>query len=163
MLQILDIPVPQMVDQLVATLLHLDSPIPEQVIAVPKISSSSRCSRTVLRVSQTAEQLVEVPTVVSFSQTAEQIIDIPVPRTRGGRGGLQGFPPGQVSSQRTAEQVVDISAFFPGCQPHPQSRVMRRFNGFLRTFHRFQKSAQSSGRSSARVARALELMVAGGL
>ena len=84
MVQILDIPVPQMRDQRVASLLHLDAPIPEQVVAVPKISSSSRRSRTVLSEPQTAEQLVEVPTVVSFSslqQTAEHIIDI-VPRSR---------------------------------------------------------------------------------
>ena len=46
--QIRDVPVPQMGNQLVASLLHLDEPIPEQVIAVPKISSSSRCSRKVL-------------------------------------------------------------------------------------------------------------------
>ena len=53
-----------------------------------------RRSRMVLLEPQTAEQLVEVPTVVSFSslqQTAEQTIDIPVSRTRGDRGGLQGF------------------------------------------------------------------------
>ena len=61
--QILDIPVPQM-DQLVASLKHLDTPIPEQVTAVPKISLSSRRSRTVLREPQTAEQFVEVPAVV---------------------------------------------------------------------------------------------------
>ena len=47
--QILDLPVPQMVDQLVASLLHLDMPIPEQVIEVPKISSSSRLSGKVLK------------------------------------------------------------------------------------------------------------------
>ena len=57
--QILDIPAPQMGDQLVAK--HLDKPIPEQVIEVPKISSSSRRSRMrrsrmVLLEPQTAEQ-----------------------------------------------------------------------------------------------------------
>ena len=67
-----------------ASLLHLDTPIPEQVIEVPKIASSSRVSRNMLRALQMAEQLVEVPTVVSYSslqqQTAEQIVDIPVSR-----------------------------------------------------------------------------------
>ena len=58
---------PQMGDQLVASLLHHDTPIPEQVIEVPKISLSSRRSRKVLRAQQ---------------QTAEQSIDIPVPRGR---------------------------------------------------------------------------------
>ena len=43
MVQILDIPGPQGWDQLVASLLHFDTPIPEQVTEVPKISSSSRC------------------------------------------------------------------------------------------------------------------------
>ena len=116
---------------MVASHEHLHTPIPEQVIAVPKISSSSRSprtvlsavpkissssrpSRTVLRERQTAELLVEVPTVVSFSslqqQTAVQTTDIPVSRTRCDRGGLQGFSPGQGSLQRTVEQIVDILA-----------------------------------------------------
>ena len=56
---------------MVASLLHLDTPIPEEVIEVPKISSSSRCSRTVLSEPQTAEQLVEVPTVVSLVDVIE--------------------------------------------------------------------------------------------
>ena len=170
--QILDIPVPQMGDQLVASLKHLDTPIPEQVTAVPKISLSSRRSRTVLREPQTAEQLVEVPAVVSFSslqQTAEQIIDIPVPRTRGrgDRRGLHCFPQDKFrrsvlcsrSSTFLLVVVFKIFSLILGCQPHPQSRVMRRFNGFFRTQ---KKNAQSAGRSSARGARALELMDASG-
>ena len=58
-------------EQLVALLKHLDKPIPEQAIVVPKKSKSSE--------HQTAEQLVEVPTTVSFSSlqwTAEQSVDI---------------------------------------------------------------------------------------
>ena len=173
--QILDIPVPQMGDPLVASLKHLDTPIPEQVTAVPKISLSSRRSRTVLREPQTAEQLVEVPDVVSFSslqQTAEQIIDIPVPRTRGrgDRRGLHCFPSRQVSSLRTVQQIVDIPAggglqdFLPNPWLSASSAVSRdeAFQWFFRTFPRFQKSAQSAGRSSARGARALELMDASG-
>ena len=65
MVHILDIPVLQMVDQLVAALTHCDFPVPWQVIAVSKISCPSRSSRTVLSEAQTPERLVEVPTVVS--------------------------------------------------------------------------------------------------
>ena len=54
-------PEPQMVDQLVAMVKHVDSVVPEQIIAVPKISWPSRFPRTVLREPQLAEQLVEVP------------------------------------------------------------------------------------------------------
>ena len=57
----LDVPVPQMVDQPVAVLARFDLPIPEQVIEVPKISCPPRFSRTALRSPQMAEQLVEVP------------------------------------------------------------------------------------------------------
>ena len=60
-------PVPQMVDQLLSFFTALDSSVPEQVIEVPKISTPSRCPRTVLSVPQMAEQLVEVPTIISFS------------------------------------------------------------------------------------------------
>ena len=47
MVQILDAPVPLMVDQLVDVTKHIDISVPEQVIEVPKIScpSSSRGSR----------------------------------------------------------------------------------------------------------------------
>ena len=41
MVQILDIPGPQGRDQLVEACRHLDLPIPQQVIEVPKTSSSS--------------------------------------------------------------------------------------------------------------------------
>ena len=70
---ILDVPVPQVGNQLVAS--------PEQVIAVPRISSSSRCFRTVLSAPQTAEQLVEVPPdVVARFRLLEPIADIPALR-----------------------------------------------------------------------------------
>ena len=123
----LDVPVPQMVDQPMALLMALDFLVPEQVTKVPKISTPSRCPRTVLSVPQTTEQLVEAPTIVSlievirqnveqtvggvgvggglpgflarqsYSFTAEQIIDNPVPR-RGLGGGLHGLHPGQSST-----------------------------------------------------------------
>ena len=64
MVQILDVPVPQMVDQLVDVLKLLDTAIPEHVIAVPKILQDSIPHRAVFEL-QLAEQLVEVPTVVT--------------------------------------------------------------------------------------------------
>ena len=57
----LAVPEPQLVDQLVAMVKHVDSVVPEQIIAVPKISWPSRFPRTVLCEPQKAEQLVEVP------------------------------------------------------------------------------------------------------
>ena len=102
--QILDIPVPHMVERLADFLVLLDTQTPvEQVIAVPKISNDSIQPRLVdcdLRRPQMAEQFVEVPTVLSYASlqqpTAEQIIDIPVPRRRC-HAGLQGFLPEQSS------------------------------------------------------------------
>ena len=74
-----DVPVPQMVDQLVGALLHLDTPIPEHAIfEVPKISCPSRFPRSALREPQKAEQLVEAPTLVSLVEVIEQPVDIPV-------------------------------------------------------------------------------------
>ena len=142
--QILDLPVPQMVDTVLEFFRRLDLPVAEQVIEVPKVSPSSCPSRAVLREPQ---MLVEVPTVLSFAllqqRNVEQIIDIPVPRHggsrslqgvhpgpgslqrfveqipvphgRGSRGGLQGFSPGQSSTQRIMEQNVDLPV--PGPRP----------------------------------------------
>ena len=66
MVQILDVPMPQMVDQLVDVLKLFDNSVPEQVIAVPKISHNTIPQRTVLFEPQLPEQLVEVPTAVTF-------------------------------------------------------------------------------------------------
>ena len=90
MVQVLDIPVPQVVEQLLEVF-RLDIEVPEQVIEVPKISRDCTQERLVdcdLRHPQMAEQLMEVPTVLSL---AEQIVDNPAPRGRGRgrRGGLQ--------------------------------------------------------------------------
>ena len=74
--------------------------------------------RAVLRATQLAEQLVEVPTITSYSmisllhallaqRTAGQNVDIPVVGGSGTGGGLSGFLPGQSSSE-TAEQIVEI-------------------------------------------------------
>ena len=100
----LDVPVPQMVDQPLTFLAAFDFLVPEQVIKVPKIPTSSRFPRTVLSVPQTAEKLVEAPTIVSLIE----IIWQPVEQTVGGGGGegLPGFLPGQ-SCSLSAEQLVD--------------------------------------------------------
>ena len=105
--QILDVPVPQMGDQLVESMQRLDTATPVQVIAVPKISLDRILQRF-------------VPFVVSFSslwqQSAGQIIDIPVPRgRRGGGGGLQSFLPVQ-NSTAPSQQIVDIPVRSGGLQ-----------------------------------------------
>ena len=84
--------------------------------------------RAVLRATQLAEQLVEVPTIVSCAslslsqalleyrqRTVEQNVDIPAVGGSGTGGGLLGLLPGQSSSAfggarfpaATAEQIVD--------------------------------------------------------
>ena len=72
---------------------------------------------------QTAEQLVEVPAIVSCSLhgNVEQNVDIPVPHRRGGRGGLQDFRPGHVSTafgkadhvENPAPRVGGLQGFLP--------------------------------------------------
>ena len=60
--QILDAPVPQTVDQLVEVLRPLDTVVPEQVMDVPKITLHDAIpQRAVLPVRQMAEQLVDEP------------------------------------------------------------------------------------------------------
>ena len=93
MVQILDAPVPQTVEQLPDVLQFFDTlvPDPEQVIEVPKILPEDVPFRPVLRDTQLVEQLVEVPTIVSFSslqRTVEQNVDIPVVGGSGAGGGL---------------------------------------------------------------------------
>ena len=67
----LDVPVPQMENQLVEVCRQLDIRIPVQASEVPKISSPSRhCRRRVRFAEQTAEQLVEVSMIVSYSLVA---------------------------------------------------------------------------------------------
>ena len=114
-------------DQLVAVLARYDTPIREQVIEVPRVLCPPRFSRTVLRTPQEVEQLVEVPTVLSYAllqqQTAEQVIDIPVPHRRRGQRGLQGSHPGQRSTAKVVEQIVDIPVRggLPGFFPRQRS------------------------------------------
>ena len=111
--QILDAPVPPMVENVTDTF-----PIAEQVIDVPKVSCSPCPSASRVPEPQSAEQLVEVPTVLSPTRIAlliaEQIVDTPVPC-----GCDQGFlalqsstashSSGKCISERILEQIVDFS------------------------------------------------------
>ena len=77
MVQILDIPVPQMVEQLPNLVQFFDTLMLDlvRVIEVPKILPHDVPTRAAVRDTQLVEQLVEVPTVISFSslqRTAEQ-------------------------------------------------------------------------------------------
>ena len=121
--QILDLPVLQLVDNVVDALRIPELPMAVQVIEVPKILVDVIPARSLVLEPQTAEQLVEVPTVLSPTrialQIAEQIVDTPVPQGRGGKRRVQGFLPEQSStatsssleriSERTVEQIVGIS------------------------------------------------------
>ena len=146
MVQILDAPVPQMVDKLHDVLQFFDrlSAVPEAVIEVPKIYTEDVPMRAALRATQLAEQLAEVPTIISFSlgsllqslleykqRTEEQSVDIPAVGGSGTGGGLSGFLPGQ-SYSMTAEQIVD--------NPVPR----RGFDEGLQGFPPGQSSATSS-------------------
>ena len=145
MVQILDAPVPQMVDQLpdIMSFFNKLLPVPEQVIEVPKILPNDVPVRTAVRDPQLAEQLVEVPTIVSYSsllllqRTMEQNVGIPVVGGSGAGGGLSGFLPGQNYSM-TAEQIVDNPVPRPGCA------------GGLQGSHRGQGSTAFSGRANFR-------------
>ena len=130
MVQILDAPVPQVgdqgVDQLVVAFRHLDLLIPEQVIEVPKISSSRRdCRRRRVPVVQ-AEQLVEVPGFVSLAHALlRQIADIQFPQVGWGDcGGVQGPLPVPVPAV-IVERIVDTPV------PHGRGREGGGLHGFL--------------------------------
>ena len=135
MVQILDAPVAQMVEQLPNLVQFFDilRPDPEPVIEVPKILPYDVPLRRLCRDTQLAEQLAEVPTILYFlkHRIPKQIVDNPVPHGgRGVSGGLHGFLPGYV------EQTVDF--------PAPCSSV-RRLQGFLPE----QSSTVTSSSSSA--------------
>ena len=130
---LLDDPVPQTVEQLQDVLQFFDrlSSVPEPVIEVPKIITEDVPMRAVLRATQLAEQLVEVPTIISFSmilllhalleqRTVEQNVDIPAVGGSGTGGGLSGFLPGQ-SYSLTANMTADIPVPSGGLQDFPQT------------------------------------------
>ena len=111
LVQILDAPVPQVVDNVMDAFKFLDQPMTEQVIEVPRISCPPCPSRSQVPVPLTAEQLVEVPTVLSYSlllqRTAEQTIGIAVPGRGGGaRGGLLGLSQVQGSTAVSGADYV---------------------------------------------------------
>ena len=128
----------------------------ELVIAVPKILPHDVPPRRFCRVTQLAEQLVEVPTPVSYSwflqRIMEQHVDIPVPVGRGRNDSLQGFLPEQSSifsfssseriSERIMEQIVDI----PVARGDPELG-----EGVFRTFPRVKKSPKFAASPSPRV------------
>ena len=143
--QILDLPVPQMVGDVADTLRILDFPIAEQVIEVPKISCSPCPSRSLVPEPQSAEQLVEVPTVLSPTRIAlriaEQIVDTPVLRGRG-HGSLTGqsatatLSSGRLSSRSlTFLLVVALGRV----RPHLLVLQMRILLGGFRTSPRGKK------------------------
>ena len=93
-----------MVGQVLNLAHFLDTPLPDpdQVIEVPKVLSDDVPMRTLVRESQLAGQLVEVPTIVSWSLLqliTKQNVDVP------GISGFQGFPPGQSSTVLPPENV----------------------------------------------------------
>ena len=147
--------------QLVEVVKLLDTVVPDQVIAVSKISQDRIQQRLVdsdLRHPQMAEQLVEVPTVLSFAllqqRIAEQFVDNPVPCGRGRR--LQGFHPGHGSTApQFAEQIVDIPVPAEGLQGSRPGQVSTASSSFSRsTDEAFQRVFRTfpCGNKSARVA-----------
>ena len=108
--QILDAPVPQMVDNVMDALRRLDRPIAKQVIAVPKISCSSCPSRAVLREPQTAEQLAKVPTILYFLKQPITSISSTFPFLVVGLllEVHKVFSQDTGTFKRTAEQIADI-------------------------------------------------------
>ena len=156
----LDVPVPQMDNQLVEVCRQLDVRIPEQVIEVPKISPTP-CPprrRRVRFAEQTAEQLVVVPTIISYSsllqRTVEQNVDIPVPG-RGGRNvGLQGFLPDRVQQCSLPDSRVlggGLQDFRPVQGSSASSSSFREYacEGVFRTFPRVKKSPKLGSHSGS--------------
>ena len=161
----LDVPVPQMENQLVDVCRLFDVLIPEQVIEVPKISSTPRPPRRrrVRFAEQTTEQLVEVPTIISYSslqRTVEQNVNIPVPSRGGLHVGLQGFLPRQRStalhasqersSERIVEQIVDSRVLGGGSSASSSSSREHAGEGVFRTFPRVKKKVRSWARTRGR-------------
>ena len=192
LVQILDAPVAQMVEQLPNLAQFFDTlrSDPVQVIEVPKILPHDVPRRRLRRRTQLAEQLVEVPTIISYSslqRTVEQSVDIPVP----GRGGriacLQGFLPRQSptalhgSQERISEQIVEqnvdfavgggLQDFLPGQSSSASSSSPAGFHGsadgpgsgFFRTFQHELKKSEVRREPESEGARQWQLMDSGGL
>ena len=150
--QNLDVPVPQMVEQLpnIVQFFAALSPVPEQVMEVPKILPDDVPMRTAVRDAQLVEQLVEVPTIISYSsllllqRIMEQNVDIPVVGGSGAGGGFSGFLPGQHFSM-PAEQIVDNPAPWLGFGGGLQGL---QFNSFFGADRRVPRSRWRSSRFS---------------
>ena len=164
MVQMLDLPEAQTVDQLEDVLTLFDTSVPEQVIEVPKISCPSRPLRAALAATQMTEQWVKVPTdvVLVVPRQLVEWFDIPVPGARGssGNGGLQGFFPEQSFPHSSVEQIVDIPVpggglqdFLPDQASEASSAVLpeERFQGGFSNFPPGEKGAKVTRQSSARV------------
>ena len=152
LVQILDLLVPQMVDNVLDALRIPVRPMAVQVIEVPKILIDVIPALSLVPEPQTAEPLVEVPTVLSPTrialQISVQIVDTPVPQGCGGKRRVQGFLPEQSStatsscleriSERTVEQIVDIPSSGDGLGQgllHLLVLQMRNFLGFTHFSH----------------------------
>ena len=136
-----DVPVPQMVEQLpnIVQFFAALSPVPEEVIEVPKILPNDVPMRRSCREPQLVEQLLEVSTIVSFSslqRPVEQNVDIPVVGGSGAGGGLSGFLTEQHFSvtaataflEQIAESPVQSSAASSSASPgHAEQGVFRTF------------------------------------
>ena len=171
LVQILDAPVPQLVDNVMYAFRLLDFPIAEQVIEVSKISCSPCPSRVPILVPQMAEQLVEVPTVLTSTRIAlriaEQIVNTPVPQGR-----VQGFLPEQSTtaqttsdriSERTVEQIVDTPSGV-GLGQGSSSSACPAEEDFIGCFALFPwKKVRSAGQCQCGPALARQLMDPGGL
>ena len=121
-MQILDLPVPQLVGTVLDALRIPERPMAVQVIEVPKILMDVIPARSLVPEPQKAEQLVEVPTVLSptriILRIVEQIVGTPVPLGRGQRR-VQGFHPRPTSTalysreERISERIVEQTDRFP--------------------------------------------------
>ena len=134
-----------------------------------RTSCSSVPTRTAVRVTQLAEQLVEVPTIISYSslqRTMDQHVDIPAPGRGGRNAGLQDFPPGQSSaathssetriSEWIVEQIVASPLSGGGLQSSSSSSHFHAgvhegldepgAGGVFRTFPRGKKVQRSPAR-----------------
>ena len=119
----LDVPVPQMENQLVDVCRFSMSSFRSRLSKCPRsrLHPVLLAGRRVRFAEQTAEQLVEVPTIISFSslqRTVEQNVNIPVLGRGGQHVGLQGFLPRQrstalhASQERSSERIVEQSVDF---------------------------------------------------
>ena len=128
LVQALDVLVPQVVEQLPNIVQFFATLLPVVVdIEVPKILPHGVPMRAVLRDTQLAEQLVEVPTIVSISLpqlNMEQNVDFPVPGGGQRRFLLQNaFLSGLWS--RSLVLPVDAFKIFAQARVHPHLRTFQ--------------------------------------